>query len=482
MMLKNHSLRVQLALTYAGLALLTAAVLGGILVGVLGSYYIRAEDSYLRASAERVAHEMSRTFSPAGSNLEQRVTFAALATQTRIRVYSPSNKLVIDSGSPSDIDPRNLGGPEMGDSDWGDRPRLPRPGGTGIFGGANDSTVRSDRSLRFQLTGSTTSGTQALGYLVLSEAPASGRDLLVAVVQGWILAGAIAVVLSALAGYLLSSRISHPLVALAETSDRMAEGDLSARAPVDRGDEVGQLSESFNEMADRIETTVTALRQFVADAAHEIGTPLTALQADLELAEAESETDGERRLVRRALTQARRLEDLSTNLLRLSRIEAGDTSMVIEPVNVSVLARQGADAVASAAEQAELEFEVDVASEPLVVEADAVKLQVVVESLLDNAVKFTPSGGRVTLEVVREGASARISVADTGVGIPVAEHDKVFSRFHRARNAAAYPGSGLGLAIVRASVERFGGSVEFESSGAGTRFDVRLPLAHSSAN
>ncbi len=472
-MLKNRSLRLQLALTYAGIALLTAALLGGILISVLGRYYIRAEDNYLRAAAERVAQQLG---SPIPADFEMRVVLSALGTQTRVRVYSASGELVADSGSPQSINPGSIADGGNGFRENGER--LPRPLGGGIFGGSGSSAARSSRELRLQVTGSTAlSGGQTLGYIVLSEAPASGRDVLLGVMQGWIIAAVAAVLLSALAGYLLSSRISHPLVALAETSDRMAEGDLTARAIVDRSDEVGQLSESFNTMAERMETTITALRQFVADAAHEIGTPLTALQADLELAEIESSTDDERRLVRRALTQARRLEDLSTNLLRLSRIEAGDTSLAIEPVDVTALAREGADAVASAAEQAGQEFQVHVTDESLVVLADGAKLQVVIENLLDNAVKFTPEGGCVTLDVCRDGGNAVIAIADTGVGIPPVEHDKVFSRFHRGRNAAAYPGSGLGLAIVRASVERFGGTVAFESSTEGTRFEVRLPLA-----
>ena len=104
----------------------------------------------------------------------------------------------------------------------------------------------------------------------------------------------------------------------------MAAGDLGARAPVAGGDEVGRLGESFNGMAARVETTVTSLRRFVADAAHEIGTPLTALQADLELAERKATSDDERRLVDRALAQTARLAGLSDNLLQLSRLEAGE--------------------------------------------------------------------------------------------------------------------------------------------------------------
>ncbi len=345
---------------------------------------------------------------------------------------------------------------------------LPSPLGGGIFGGGG-SADRSNRKLQLALSNG--------GFVTVSEAPASGRAALVSAAQAWTVAALLAVGLAAAAGYALSSRVSHPIAELTEAADRMHDGDLSARATVVREDEVGSLAESFNAMAGRIETTVVALRSFVADAAHQIGTPLTALQADLELAEAEARSDDERRLVKRALGQAHRLEALSTDLLRLSRIEAGESPGEITLVDVAALVREEADAAASRAEQAGLVLDLDVTDEPLPVAADRSQLQVVIDNLLDNAVKFTPEGGRISLTAHRVGPLALVTVADTGVGIPEAERAQVFGRFHRARNVAAYPGSGLGLAIVRATVERFGGSVESESSEIGTRFTVKLPLA-----
>ncbi len=222
---------------------------------------------------------------------------------------------------------------------------------------------------------------------------------------------------------------------------------------------------------------MVALRRFVGDAAHEIGTPLTALRADLELAEGVASTDDERRLIGRALTQADRLQSLSESLLSLSRIEAGDPNGTIERVDLAATVSEAAEAVASRAEQAGLELGVDVPSPALYVMADPARLRTVVESLLDNAVKFTPDGGTVTVTARADGGWATATVADTGIGIPEAEHGDVFSRFHRARNVSAYQGSGLGLAIVLATVERYGGAVSFESSDAGTRFEIRLPLA-----
>lgn len=462
-----RTLRGNLSLTYAGIALLTAAILGAVLFSVLSGYYARSEESYLRAAAERIAGELVPIADPAA--VTEWAQVAALGTQTRVRVFDASGVLVADSGSPRELDPATVVGGSRGRGPRG-RDRLPDPLGEGIFRGPGAAGPPSTRTLTLQLR-------DGAGRITVSEPPTSGRAVLEGIAQAWLVAAALAVALAAAAGYAVSSRISKPIVALTTASNRMAEGDLSARAEVVRDDEVGTLAVSFNAMAGRIETTVSALRRFVADAAHEIGTPLTALQADLELAERVAQSDDERRLVERSLGQARRLEALSTNLLRLSRIEAGEAPGATATVDVAAVARACADGVASRAEAAGIELRVQVADGAMQVAAERSELETVLGNLLDNAVKFTPAGGAVTLTAAAVGDRVVLSVADTGIGIPPAEHGEVFGRFHRGRNAAAYPGNGLGLAIVRATVERLGGSVSFESSAAGTAFRVELPRA-----
>ena len=448
--MRRRSLRWRLALTYAGMALLTAVILGGILLGVLANHYSKAEDSYLNASAKLVVADPP-----------------PLTTQTRVQVYSQNGTLVVDSGSPNRVDAETLLGRGDGHG-FGDQDGLPNPLGNGLFG--TGGSARSSRSLTMDM------GNGA--YVKLSEGPASGRDALVSAAVAWILAAALAVGLGALAGYLVAARIARPVVALTEASDKMAAGDLGARAPVAGGDEVGRLGESFNGMAARVETTVTSLRRFVADAAHEIGTPLTALQADLELAERKASSDDERRLVDRALVQTARLATLSDALLQLSRLEAGEPAGGEAPrTDLAAVALELADGVASRAEHAGVELVVDVTGGPLLVPVERARLQTVLANLLDNAVKFTPAGGTVTLTARQDGGEALAMVADTGVGIPAQEQSEIFQRFHRARNVSAFPGNGLGLAIVKAAVERSGGRVSFSSSEAGTTFSVTLPLA-----
>ena len=468
--MRTRSLRWRLALTYAGMALLTAVILGGILIAVLASHYTRAEDDYLTASAQLIVADPPPLTTMAA--LTSWAQAAAITTQTRVQVYDQGGTLVVDSGSPDALTAESLLGGSFDEPGHGHRDRdrddLPDPMGNGLFGTGGGGS-RSERTLTMDM------GRGA--YVKLSEGPASGRDALMSAVVGWVVAAALAVALAALAGWLIARRIARPVVALTEASDRMAAGDLGARAPVAGGDEVGRLGESFNGMAARVETTVTSLRRFVADAAHEIGTPLTALQADLELAERKAQSDDERRLVDRALVQTARLAGLSNNLLQLSRLEAGEPAGEAQSSDLAAVARELADGVASRAEQAGVELELDVDAGPLPVPLGQARLQTVLANLLDNAVKFTPEGGAVRLAVHREGGEAVATVADTGVGIPADEQRAIFERFHRARNVSAYPGNGLGLAIVKAAVERAGGTVSFVSSEAGTAFRVALPTA-----
>lgn len=475
----QHSMRFRLAVTYAGIALLSLAIVGTVMVVVLDRYFAQAEDSYLQAVASRAGNELTRRATTA-EQLDLGTKILALTSNVRVRVFDTTGVLAADSGLPQDIDQSVFVPPSADEGDDGpdggpDRRHLPSPLGSGPFGSSSTtSTARSDRVLKAPLTDA---NGNVIGSVLLSDGPRYGRDVLMSVAEVLLVAALLAMVSSAGAGYVVAARITRPIEALTETSDRMAEGDLSARSDVDREDEVGQLADSFNAMADRVESTVVTLRRFVADAAHEIGTPLTALQADLELADASTSDEEERVFVKRALGQARRIESLSGNLLRLSRLETGELPDADERVDMVRLVRETADSAASRAEQAGIELDIEVPDAALVIMGDRAKLQVVLDNLVDNAFKFTPVDGRVSIGVRAEDSRAIAWVTDTGIGIPQAEQSEIFSRFYRARNVASYPGSGLGLAIVQATVEGYGGSVHFDSSEAGTTFEVRLPLA-----
>jgi signal transduction histidine kinase len=465
-----------LAVAFAGIALLTAVLLATGLLVMLDRYYARAEKVFLRGAASRVLDSPVPPLT--GTGLRDWTIESALAANSRVRIYTADGKLLSDSGPWSQLKPGMIGS-ETGTPSPPATPSaastsLPQPLGNGLFGDSGSSEV-SDASLTIPLPAS--AGVPG-GYAILSGPPVSGRAVLVGVAEGSLVAGVIAVILAAITGYYLAKRMSQPIVGLKAATDRMARGDLAVRADATSSNEVGELAESFNVMAERTEATVSTLRRFVGDAAHEIGTPLTALQTDLQLAERVAATPDERRLVARAFAQARRLRDLCEGLLSLSRIEAGGTTSAGR-CDLVASARSAVDAVASRAEQADVKLTAVTPAEEVLVASDASRVDAIVMNLLDNAVKFTPPHGQVVVTVASDAGHAMLAVSDTGPGIPLDEREAVFARFHRGANSAGVPGSGLGLAIVQAAVGGMNGTVELSSGELGTRFEVVVPLAPS---
>jgi signal transduction histidine kinase len=500
---KRTPLRRRLPVAFAAIALLTIVILGAILVPLLSAHYSQAEMSYLKAGAQQAEAELSGVdwaavaagnASAAATSALREVQAVALSTQLRVRVFDTKGSLLVDSGPVAEIDPTTVtadlgnqvpdgttttsgpSGPD-GRSDHrteGKSGRLPSPVGSGLFGG--DGSTAGPRSGRTIDAALSSSGVP-VAVVRLSEGPAYGAAVLQTTFTAWLVAAAAAVVLGGLAGWMTSRRLTRPLLAITAASDKMARGNLSVRADVDRADEVGALAASFNSMADMTQQTVLALRRFVADAAHELGTPLTALQADLELAQDQTDDATRRRLTDRALRQSRRLQRLSSDLLRLSRLDMLAAQLPLEPLDLVPLLRRLADGFASRAEQAGIDFTLDLPHRELVVRSQVDGLSTAVGNLVDNALKFTPAGGSVILTAKAESGEVVISVADTGIGVPSEDLDALFARFHRGRNAAGYPGSGLGLAIVRAIMDGHDGTAACESSSAGSRFELRLPLA-----
>jgi two-component system sensor histidine kinase BaeS len=317
-----------------------------------------------------------------------------------------------------------------------------------------------------------------LGTIIVSDGPAYGSAIVNSVARGWALAGGIAVVLAAVAGWFVSRQISKPLLGLTDVTVRMTDGELSARADVQRQDELGILATSFNAMADRIEEIVVTLKRFVADAAHEMHTPLTALRTNLELLDFGQNPEA----VKRAHEQVIRLEKLTDGLLSLSRIEAQTGATQTSALDLVTLIRSISEIYASRAEQADLDYDLHLPEAMPSITANAEQIECVISNLLDNAIKFTPPGGTVRLNLQQVDHRAELTVQDTGIGIPPDDLPALFERFRRGRNACSYPGSGLGLAIVRAIVKTHGGSVHAESNGAGTVITVTLPLMNSAPN
>ncbi|MGZ6346273.1 MAG: sensor histidine kinase, partial [Anaerolineales bacterium] len=219
--------------------------------------------------------------------------------------------------------------------------------------------------------------------------------------------------------------------------------------------------------------------RFVSDAAHELRTPLTALQTNLDLALDENDAATRLAFISRARGTVKRLEELNTNLLDLSRLEANGMLIRQDVVDLAELLGGRIEVYASQAEQAGLIFDAEVPTTTVLISADGSQIARAWDNLVDNACKFTPQGGTVHVALTQEDGQVIFSVTDTGVGIPADDLPQIFNRFHRGRNTMVYPGNGLGLAIVKAIVAPYGGQVEVQSAGEGqgSQFSIRLPMS-----
>lgn len=312
------------------------------------------------------------------------------------------------------------------------------------------------------------------GILRLSHGPVFGTEIVTSVAWGWLLASLFSITLAIIVGTIMSRDVSRPLQTLTATTKQMASGDLSARTTLQRQDEFGTLANAFNDMACQIEATVSTLHHFVSDAAHEINTPITALRTNLELID--TPTTGETLTVQRALEQVKRLEDLTRNLLQLSRLESSVEEEKAVQLNMSDVIHKTVGFFASRADQATIELELSIPEQSVLYTIAPNHIQTALSNVIDNALKFTPAGGRVAVALESNPSEIAIHVRDTGVGIPPDHLPYVFNRFHRASNVSDYAGSGLGLSIVHTVIDRYHGYISIKNLECGTRVSIYLPV------
>jgi len=289
-----------------------------------------------------------------------------------------------------------------------------------------------------------------------------------------------ATLLVALAGgAVLTRRARRPLDELGAAVTRIvATGNLGARLPVARrGDAIDELRVLFNAMLDRIEGLVRAMRETLDNVSHDVRTPLSRIRATAErgLESGPPDADGKAALAD-VLEETDRAAHLLSALMDVSEAETGVLKIEKEPVAASDLVSDALSLFEDAAEEKQVALSGK--SEPgLLVLADRSRMRQVLANLVDNAVKYTPAGGRVDVEAAAEGANALFRVSDTGPGIAPEDLPHIFDRLYRGDRSRSERGLGLGLALARAVVEAHGGSVAVESGPGGAVFSVRLPRA-----
>ncbi len=284
----------------------------------------------------------------------------------------------------------------------------------------------------------------------------------------------------------VGQRLTSPLVQMTAVTRAMAHGDYTARLATRRRDEFGELAQTFNRMAADLQSVDRHRKELVANVSHELRTPIAALRAVLEnVVDGVSEADPD--TMRTALRQTERLGRLVEQLLDLSRIDSGVVPLrlrrfSVEPYLAGVL--KEAHFGPGPRGRGDVRLQLDVWPPELVVRADAERLHQAMANLIDNAVKHSPPGGRVTVRA-RSGTEAgglEVEVLDEGPGIPAAERHRVFERFNRGRESGALGdhgadggGTGLGLAIARWAVDLHGGRIGVAESPRGCRIRLTLP-------
>jgi two-component system OmpR family sensor kinase len=280
-------------------------------------------------------------------------------------------------------------------------------------------------------------------------------------------------------GWFLAGRALQPVEAITLAARRIAAGDLAQRLTVTHSpDEIGRLAATFNDMIARLEASFRQVRQFSADASHELRTPLTVMKGETELALRRSRPAEDYRLVlESSLEEIDRMARIVDELLFLSRADLGEVQIESLPVRLDALVEDiQRQAVVLGQEQA---VQVVVgAVEPIQVQGDELRLRELLLNLVDNAVKYSRPGGKVEIALARDGTTARLSVADQGIGIPADAQARIFNRFYRTDDARAHAkkGTGLGLSICKWIAEAHHGRIEVWSAvGQGSKFTVVLP-------
>jgi len=348
-------------------------------------------------------------------------------------------------------------------------------------------TIATD-SVRARLYGTPLPATLGAGAVVVSASLRDLDSLLAHARDAAVAAVVVAVLLSAFAGYVLARKSLSPVTAMSQQAGLIGAANLHERLAVTNShDELGRLATTFNQLLDRVDNAFEQQRRFMADASHELRTPVAILrgEADVTLSSDERTREDYRGALVVMRDAADRLSRTVNDIFLLARVDASQVPATPVPLYLDELVSDTCRAVRSLAAQRGITLACDTPGEISYV-GDAVLLERLVMNLVDNAIKYSDDGGTVQVRAERNARCIRVTVENGGRGIPPDAQPQVFDRFYRvdaartqaAQSGAASSGSGLGLAIAKWITELHGGELELTSSEPGrTVFTLRLPLA-----
>jgi signal transduction histidine kinase len=461
----RQSLALRLAAQYA----LVFACGAGLLFGALYWYLAEALEQREQGAVEARAEILGRAYEVGGVAALRTELAREIAPEVRsvfVRILGPGGETLFASVP----------------SDWIETQvqRLPLPEGWG-----SGEVLREIRTVRVPQSAARDYAIASRGLfdgslLQVGRSTDSRAVLLAPVRRAFAGIGTIALGVALVAGTLLAWRATRPLRAVSETARRILEtGDLAARVPgAGRSGELAVLVAQLNTLLEKNATHVRVLRETLDNLAHDLRTPLTRLRGTAELALQDSGDPAQaREALLECINESDRVRHLLETLLDVSAAEAGALALNREAIDVRTLVERAQDLYREVAEERTITVSVALPPEPIAAELDAVRFGQVVNNLVDNALKYTPTGGRVALDVRRDAAAVVLTVSDTGPGIPPAERDAVFRRLYRRDASRSQRGLGLGLSLVKAIVEAHGGSVRVDDApGGGACFEVRIPV------
>jgi heavy metal sensor kinase len=457
-----RSLKFRLVAWYAGWLALLYVVFGIFMYASLRQHLTEALRHALSRRARQVTELAQRSVDFQALGPEIRSHFAPEANHRLTRV-SVNGAIMYVSGPPSDhsFDPKAVS---------------VVAGSQGESFGRRTST--DGRSLFIVAISTTTTN----GNLLVEEGEAEAplHNTLHAWLVGLILGLAVLITVAVAGGYFLVQRALAPVDRITQSAETISSRNLAERLPVaNTGDELARLSLALNHMIHRLEESFGHTRRFLADASHELRTPLTMLRAEIEAITGRiGKSDLDER-TRSALEEVDRLRNIVEGLFALSRLDAGEALESRAPFDLGELAATTTDQIFLLAQDKNIAL-VCKPDRNVMVDGDRARLKQVLVNLLDNAIKFTPPGGKIEIRVLGRDHRAVIEVQDTGIGIPQDALSRVFDRFFRVDRARsrAFGGSGLGLSIVKSICTAHHADVYVHSTeGQGTRFTVELPLA-----
>jgi two-component system, OmpR family, sensor kinase len=493
---------LQLSVLYTLLFAATLALLGSVLYARVDDFLVRDQVDRLQRSAQPL---LTRTDffgrpergrgprnegpgpGPLGSTPSSRAEFAALSLvrglsgpDVTVALLDAEGEVITSTLSVGGVDPRPLPALPAGWMMAASSASAPGEGAHWMV----DLEGRRHLVLVQPVTLPEFGGLSGERFYLEQVASLAAADSLLDQLRLYVLVGILAgTLIGVLAGLGLTRAVLRPLDRMVSTAEAISGGDLGRRLRLPLGrNEVARLGRAFDHMVDRLASTLDAQRRFVADASHELRTPLTSLEGLSEMLMMGADR-GDTHVVQRTLRsmhgELRRMSRLVNDLLTLSRL---DSTATVSPVRVDagkLLAEVAAQMEPVAVAQ-QVRLVVN-GNGPAIVNGEPDKLRQVVLNLVDNAVRYTPSGGEVRLASGSDPAAGevRIEVQDTGPGIPLADLPHIFDRFYRGdpSRTRATGNSGLGLAIARAIVRAHGGAIRVESPpGQGARFTVVLPM------